>query len=183
MNPFDVLLVDPPWRYGNVKTGGSMKSGSAAKYETLSPEQLGAMVNEIHRIIHRASVLCLWATCPMKPEALAVMNAWGFAYKTTVYWHKTGRLGLGYWFRGEVEELLIGARPDAKAFRCQERNIIEVPVRKHSQKPDEVYDLIEKATPDARRAELFATHRRPGWSVWGKEVECDFTLDVPTDDS
>ncbi len=178
---FDVLLADPPWRYRNLKTGGTMRSGSAAKYDTLSMEQVAGMASEIQRITHPASVLFLWGTTPMKPEAMRLLEAWGFGYKTTVYWHKTGRLGLGYWFRGDVEELLVGARPGAKAFRCQRRNIIEAPSRGHSCKPTEAYELIEAATPGKIRAELFATSKRPGWSAWGDKVESDFDLDVPDD--
>ena len=177
--PFDVLLADPPWCYDNKNTGGSMKSGSAAKYPTLTVAQLQGMWQGVRSITHPGSVLFLWVTTPMKPEGLSVMKSWGFAYKTTIYWFKLRHYGMGFWFRGGVEELLVGARPRAKALRCQERNVIEAQPTRHSRKPDESYDLIECATPGMTRAELFATRRRPGWSAWGNEVECDFSLDVP----
>jgi len=111
----------------------------------------------------------------MLPEALQTMKAWGFKYKTKITWHKTGRLGLGYWFRGEVEELLFGVRGKVKAFRCQLPNFIEAPVREHSEKPEGFRQMIEVSTaltiPEPKRIELFARKRVPGWDAWGDQVD------------
>lgn len=48
------------------------------------------------------SVLFMWATSPKLPQALEVMAAWGFAYKTHSIWDKV-LIGMGYWFRGQHE--------------------------------------------------------------------------------
>lgn len=178
LDRYNILYADPGWKYDNEKTGGSHKSGAAQKYTVLSVEEICAL--PVPAIADRNSVLFLWGTVPMLPEAFQVMAAWGYKYKTKITWHKTGRRGLGYWFRGEVEELLFGVRGKIRAFRCQLPNFIEAPVLKHSEKPEEFRQLIETATaltiPEPKRIELFARKRVSGWDAWGDQVESDIVL-------
>jgi N6-adenosine-specific RNA methylase IME4 len=84
-------------------------------------------------------VLFLWATAPMLPDALRVMAAWGFAYKSHAIWKKD-RIGTGYWFRNQHELLLIGTKGKipAPAMGTQFPSVIDAPVGKHSEKPDRV---------------------------------------------
>ena len=113
------------------------------------------------------------------------MHAWGFDYVTTVYWHKHRkgrRMGMGFWFRNEVEELLVGkVRGDrVRPFRCQLPNIIGAPVEEHSKKPQAFRDLIETATlkrSKYERVELFARERVPGWTAVGGAID---GLDIRT---
>ena len=148
-----------------------MKSGSAAKYPTMPTKEICAM--PVRDIAEKDSVLFLWATVPLLEDALSVMRAWGYNYKAKITWHKTGRLGLGFWYRGEVEELLFGIKGKVKAFRSSLPNHIETPVLGHSEKPEEFRQLIEKSTisiPNPRRIELFARTRVEGWTAWGLEA-------------
>ena len=78
-------------------------------------------------------------------------------------------LGMGFWFRGQVEVCLLGVRGKVKAFRSQRINIIESKVRRHSQKPEEMYELIESLGIDSK-IELFAREKRSGWDSWGDEL-------------
>jgi N6-adenosine-specific RNA methylase IME4 len=166
------VVSDCPWSYRNVNTGGSMKSGSAQKYSTMSLEEICAMkVPEI--MDPRGSVLFLWATTPLLPEAFRVMNSWKYKYKTAIYWRKIMSLGMGYWFRGQVELCLVGIRGKVPAFQHQKPNFIQSKVRAHSQKPEEFWELINPAL-DAHdlspRIELFCRgESRPGWDGWGSE--------------
>lgn len=162
-----VILADPPWTYNNRKTGGSMKSAACDKYPTMSLDDIKMM--PIADIAEKDCVLFLWATTPLLPEAFEVMTAWGFRYKTTVFWKKLS-LGMGYWFRGQVELLLLGIKGKIKAFRCQKPNFIQSKLRSHSEKPEESYQLIEEVIQQKSRIELFARKRRHGWDVWGNEV-------------
>lgn len=175
---FKTILADPPWQYRSRSTGGSMTSGSANKYPVMSLEELCAMRSAIDRIRDpNGSCLFLWATVPMLLEAFEVMKAWGYKYKTMITWHKLlpkGKLGLGYWFRGEVELLLFGIHRRVPAFRSRLRNHIESVSPGHSKKPKEVYALIEAAGAPEPRIELFAAEERIGWNCWGLEVRgCD----------
>lgn len=169
---YSVVYADPAWPYDNKRTGGSMSSGSAQKYPVMK-------VVEIQRlpVIHLASpnaVLFLWATVPLLPEALETVTAWGFKYKTALCWHKVDRFGMGFWFRGGYELLLLGVRGDVRPFRQQIVNLVETSALPHSQKPEEFRSMIEVATaamPRVRRVELFATHRATGWVSIGNEID------------
>lgn len=160
---YNVIYSDCPWQFGNVRTGGSLKSGSAQKYDVLSTEALCELPGFLPHdgLIADDAVLFHWTPVPMLPEALAVMKAWGFHYKTAIFWHKTGRFGTGFWLRGEVEMLLVGIRGRVKPFRAPIRNHIEAPgydwivdgqewaepqVLRHSQKPEEFRQIIETVT-------------------------------------
>lgn len=171
---YNVIVADPPWEYRNKKTGGSMKSGSVSKYPTMSIEEICAL--PVQNICEKNAVLFLWGTTPLADYPFDVMTAWGFKYKTKIYWIKTGRLGLGYWYRGCVEECLIGIKGTVPAFRSTKTNVITSNPRAHSQKPEEFFQLVE---PDLTRGnlnsriELFAREPRAGWTPWGNEISDD----------
>jgi len=167
---YQVIYADPPWSYKNKKTGGTMGSGAETKYPTMSIEEICAL--PISDIACKNSVLFLWATVPLMPEAFRVMGAWGYKYKTMITWRKIMGLGMGYWFRGQCEHLLFGIRGKVKAFRCQKANFIQQKVLRHSEKPCDFRMLIEGATKELNpRIELFARQQTPGWDCWGNEVE------------
>jgi len=177
MSPYDIIYADPPWAYRNKKTGGSMVSGAEAKYPTMSVDEISAL--PIKDIASKNSVLFMWATVPLMPEAFQVMKAWGYKYKTMITWRKIMSLGMGYWFRGQCEHLLLGVRGQVKAFRLQEPNFIQAKVLAHSEKPEEFRQLIERATskmPSRNSVELFARRRVTGWDVFGNQVEGSIRL-------
>jgi len=103
------------------------------------------------------SVLFLWATAPKLKEALEVMEAWGFSYRTCAVWDKE-KIGMGYWFRGQHELLLVGVKgnfsPPAEENRFP--SVIREPRTEHSRKPEIVYNMLETMFPCARFLELFA---------------------------
>jgi N6-adenosine-specific RNA methylase IME4 len=124
------------------------------------------------------SVLYLWTTAPKLLEGLEVMSAWGFTYKSQAVWDKQ-KIGMGYWFRGQHEILLVGTKgkfspPEQKHRRS---SVFEFARGKHSKKPDEIRELIKEWFPDVDRVELFCRYPTVGWDVWGNEVEC--TAELP----
>ena len=168
---YQIIYADPPWAYRNKNTGVSFKSGADTKYPTLTMDELFGL--PVKDIMDKDSVLFLWATVPLMPEAFQLMASWGFKYKTMLTWRKIMSLGMGYWFRGQCEHLLMGTKGKVKAFRLQECNFIQTKVGKHSQKPEEFRQLIERATakmPLTNRIELFARQKTEGWDVWGNEI-------------
>ena len=76
---------------------------------------------------------------------------------------------MGFWLRGQCEICLLGIKGKVKAFRCQERNFIQSKPRKHSQKPEEFFELIDPIVPRPA-IELFARQKREGWDSWGDEI-------------
>lgn len=164
---YNVIYADPPWAYRNKNTGGSMKSGASAKYKTM---ELNEIINlPVRDIASKNVCLFLWSTTPFLPSAFLVMQEWGFTYKTAIYWRKTSHLGMGFWFRGEIEVCLFGIQGKVKAFRCSRPNFIQTKSLRHSQKPIELYTIIEEVT-EPPRIELFARDIRSGWDCWGNEI-------------
>ena len=172
MKKYNVLYVDPPWEYRNKKTGGSLTSGSSSKYKTLSVDELCSL--PINNITEKNSVIFMWTTVPMLFGAYKVMSSWGYSYKTMITWRKIMSLGMGYWFRGQTEHVLLGVRGNVKAFRCQRCNFIQTKSLKHSEKPEEFRQLIELATinmPNRKMIELFARKKVDGWDQTGFDVD------------
>jgi N6-adenosine-specific RNA methylase IME4 len=164
---FRVILADVAWRF---ELWDQMSGGGHAAdnhYPTMTLDQIKALKLPAAD----SAVLFLWATGAMMPQALEVMAAWGFAYKSQIVWAKP-RAGTGYWVRSKHELLLIGTRGDipAPAPGDQPASIIEAPLGRHSEKPEVFYEIIEKMFPTWRKLELFARRKRPGWEVWGNEV-------------
>ena len=166
-----VLLADPPWSFDNKRTGGSLKSGAEAQYATMTREELLAL--PVQAVLAADAAAFLWVPTSLKfSHGGPVLAAWGFRYVGTVYWNKA-RLGMGFWFRNQVEELLFGVRGDLKPFRCQLPNLITAPAGKHSEKPAAFHRLIESATGEpcySKHLELFGRKKVPGWTVTGLEL-------------
>jgi N6-adenosine-specific RNA methylase IME4 len=117
-------------------------------------------------------VLFLWAVNCLLPEALEVIDAWGFSYKSNLVWVKPS-LGLGNWTRNRHELLLFATRGQISFPDPDERpdSVLEAARGRHSQKPDRFYTLIETAYPQLSKLELFARgNGRPGWHSWGNQA-------------
>lgn len=168
---YRLIYADPPWSYDNVRTGGSFTSGASQKYDVLPLQEICNL--PVSEITHKDSVLFLWSTVPLLQEGLQVLNAWGFTYKTALFWRKIMSLGMGFWFRNQVEVLLIGIKGTVKAFRLQRANFLQTKVRRHSEKPRQIYGLLETISRKFNlepKIELFARDYREGWDVWGDET-------------
>jgi N6-adenosine-specific RNA methylase IME4 len=166
---FGVIYADPPWRWEPWSRVTGLDIAAEAHYPTMTLDEIKAL--DVAGIADGDSVLFLWATVPALPQALDVMAAWGFSYKSGLAWAKD-RAGIGYWFRAQHEHLLLGTRgePPAPAPGTQAPSLIFAPVREHSRKPDQVYEIIESYFPNLPKIELFARHARPGWDRYGAEA-------------
>jgi N6-adenosine-specific RNA methylase IME4 len=130
----------------------------------------------VSRLAAARSHLYLWVPNALLQEGLAVMNAWGFTYKSNLVWYKIrkdsgpdGR-GVGFYFRNVTELVLFGVRGSMRTLQPgrTQVNLVSTRKREHSRKPDEFYDLIEACSPGPY-LELFARFPRAGWDQWGNE--------------
>jgi len=161
---FQVIFADPPWQYDN----SGFTESAESHYPTMSVEEICAL--PIANLAENTSVLFLWATNPLLPEALQVIEAWGFTYKTNMAWIKDKGRGKGWYLKSKHELLLIGVKPETPHPLCRPDSCFEAdrgPI--HSKKPDITYQIIESMYP-GNKIELFARSNRPGWVVWGNEV-------------
>lgn len=144
-------------------------------YPTMSPRELHALRPCIDGWAARDCALFLWATPPALPEALQLVSAWGFSYKTFGFtWIKTTKngglfFGMGHYTRSNAEVCFLATRGKPKVQARDVPQVIMAPRREHSRKPDEQYERIERLY-GGPYLELFARQRREGWDVWGDEA-------------
>jgi len=171
---YGVIVADPEWRFEPWSRASGMDRAADNHYSTSPTDIIAA--REVPSIAADDCALFLWATAPMLPQALAVMEAWGFDYKTHLIWQKLrsgDARGTGYWATGEHELLLIGTRgqiPSPATAMCA--SLIGAPWQgRHSAKPEIFLQIIEREFPTLPKIEL--NRRGParvGWSAWGDEA-------------
>lgn len=174
---YGVILADPEWRFEVYTRDTGMDRAADNHYPTSGTDAICA--RPVGDIAAKDCVLFLWATAPMMPDALKVMAAWGFDYKSQCVWLKirpSGEpfLGTGYWFRNSHELLMVGTKGSvpAPAMGTQEPSVIEAPIGAHSAKPEVFLEMIEAYFPTLPKIEL--NRRGPpriGWDAWGNESE------------
>lgn len=167
--PFDLVYADPPWKHDFSPTNNRSVENH---YSTMGADEIAAL--PVAGISSENSVLFLWAPSPNLLDALRVMDAWSFSYRTLIVWDK-GRIGMGYWARSRHELLLIGTRGTVRSPTESWRpdSILVYPrTNRHSEKPSEVRRLITRMVPWAnRRIELFCRGRpSSGWIGWGDQA-------------
>lgn len=168
---YKVIYADPPWSYYNKRT----RAAADKHYSTMSVADIAAI--PVEQIADDDCVLFMWATFPMIQEAMDVIRAWGFTYKTIAFcWVKQNKSGhglfwgLGNWTRSNAEVCLLAIKGKPKRICGGVHSVILSPVQRHSQKPAEARGRIVELLGDIPRIELFARERTPGWDVWGNEV-------------
>ena len=169
---YDIIYADPPWRYQDRKCNGACEF----HYNTMKIDEICKL--PIQKITKKHAVLFLWCTYPMLQEALQLINAWGFRYKTIGFqWVKQNKsgngffFGLGRWTRGNTECCLIATKGKPKRINNSVSQLIVSPIQAHSQKPSETRDRIVKLMGDLPRIELFARQTADGWDCWGNETD------------
>ena len=162
---FPILYCDPPWRYEHSET--PKLRAVENHYPTLSLEEIKAL--EVPAADD--AVLFMWATAPKLDAALAVLASWGFEYRTSMVWVKD-RIGMGYYVRNKHEHLLIARRGEGPvpAETTLPASVLIAKRGRHSEKPEEFYEVIEQLYPGWPKVELFARDTRSGWESWGNEV-------------
>jgi N6-adenosine-specific RNA methylase IME4 len=160
------IVVDPPWQYDNRATRGAAED----HYQTMTLAELAALPIPAAADAH----LYLWVTNGFLRQGFDLLDAWGFTYKTCVTWVKP-QLGIGNWFRGSTEHVLVAMRGHLAPTNRNQPTWFDGDVAftanrtRHSQKPDAFYDLVEMVSPGPW-LEMFARRRRMGWHWWGDQA-------------
>lgn len=165
---YPVLLADPPWKF-QLWSDGGMRKAAQMHYPCMETVDIAAL--PVADIAAKDAILFLWATAAMFPEALTVLPAWNFEYKTFACWVKPN-VSCGFWFRNQHEPLIIATRGNMPPPAQIRSSVFDDPPaeRRHSSKPESVRDWIAQAYPKVGKIELFARTAAPGWAVWGNEV-------------
>ena len=162
---YPVVYVDPPWRYEHSETESRAIEN---QYPTMSLDEIKAL--KVSEITTKDCVMFMWATSPKLAESMEVLTAWGFNYRTCAVWDKQ-KIGMGYYFRQQHELLLVAVRGKPPIPKPENRpsSVLSYPRGKHSEKPQEVYEIIEAMYPEMPKLEMFCRSPRKGWGVWGNQ--------------
>jgi len=175
---YKIIYADPPWDYHSAwKRDGSDSAGiwgiAQDHYTSMTLDEIKNMT--VDSIADDESFLFLWATFPQIQEALDVIKAWGFVYKTVAFtWVKknpngTNFTGMGWYTRANAEVCLIARKGTPKVIDNSVKQIIESIPKNHSQKPNIIRNKIVQLCGDLPRIELFARTKVHGWDVWGND--------------
>lgn len=176
---YGVIYADPPWAFENYSANGESRNANQ-HYDCLSVEEICAL--PVGHLAARDCVLFLWATNPLLDQAFRVIAAWGFRFTGVAFtWAKRTKnagidvredwhMGLGYGTRQNTETCLMAKVGAPKRRAADVRELVIAPIREHSRKPDRINGDIERLF-DGPYVELFAQTPRPGWDVWGNQVD------------
>ena len=146
-----------------------------AHYAQSDLPTIKAMGSLVSLLAAEDSFLFLWCPNAILPYGFEVMSAWGYDYKTMITWVKTDskgkpRIGGGHYTRSCTEHILLGRRGRAQRRDAGVPNVIHAPMSRHSAKPDESYELIERLCRGPY-LELYARRKfSDQWSVWGNQL-------------
>ena len=169
--PFDIVIADPPWEHPGTNTGPNRSVG-AASYPIVKLKDLCAL--PVSSVIAERAQLYLWTSGPVLMYAPQLASAWGFERYATIpfVWDKMKRT-VGWYTLPQTELVLLfvhGKGLQGRGSRNEHQIIYQERMR-HSVKPSEAHERIERMYPTARRLELFARRPRDGWAVWGNDIQ------------
>ena len=169
---YQIILTDPAWQYDDKALAGNR--GACCKYDVMKINEVKSL--PIWTIADQNCFLFMWGSWALLPQCLDVIKAWGFEYKTLGFlWTKKNKtkggfkIGMGNYVRANSEYCLMAVRGKPKVISHKVTQIIDTPVRKHSQKPDIVRSKIIQLCGDLPRIELFARTKVHGWDVIGND--------------
>jgi len=194
--PFTAVVADPPWDYSGKLSGGGTSGyspvhhsrggsrGARNHYTTLEVAELKRL--PVRDIVADAAHLYLWTTGAFIAEAHELAVYWGFQPKGVIPWVKTRRdpvaavartgnlqdavrMGMGVYVRWCAEFVVFGVRGKLPTLRNNALGIVFAERRQHSEKPEELYELVRSLSPGPR-IDIFARRERPGFVAWGDEV-------------
>lgn len=163
--PFRVIVIDSPWKYENRANDTSHRS--ANPYPSMAVDKIKLL--PVEKLAEDDAILWLWTTNAHLPIAFEILKAWGFEYKTMLTWVKD-RMGTGDWLRGKTEHCLMAIKGKPLVVLTNQTTELKGPLREHSRKPDEFYEMVESLCPGSK-VELFARTQREGWVSHGDETE------------
>ena len=177
---YSIIYADPPWDYAGKTqhTAGDFKEGMSAidHYTTMTLQELKQM--KVQDIAEKDCLLFLWTSSPHLPQAIELMESWGFKYMTIAFVWDKQKLNPGYYTMSQIEICLVGKRgkiPTPRGTR-NERQFLSEMRTLHSKKPDEIRNRIHRMFPTQKKLEMFAREQSTNFDVFGNQVENTITI-------
>lgn len=177
-NKYDLLLADPPWK--NSKGGkkrvrpNSTGKDSPYPYDMLSMDEIKEQLQQAQSLCEKDHVLFLWTIDKYLYEAEEMAKDLGYKLHARMIWNKVTGIPTAFTVRYGHEYLLYMYHgkftPVSKESRGKYHTVFTEKVKKHSQKPECVYKMINKMYPTQRKLELYARNEYQGFDCWGNEM-------------
>jgi N6-adenosine-specific RNA methylase IME4 len=174
---YSLVYADPPWKQskGGAKSVRPNSSGLPLDYTTVSLADILDMLRDVTCKSHPDSVLFLWAIDKYLWDAEQIADVLGYKLHARMIWNKVTGIPAAYTIRFGHEYLLYCYRgkliPVAKEERGKIHSVFTEQVKRHSQKPEIAYQIIERLYPNIKKIEMFSRKEREGWDSFGNEIE------------
>ena len=179
---YNLLYIDPPWRQskGGKKNVRPKSSGEELEYPVISLEEIQEHLLRATELTEENSIMFLWTIDKYLHEAEQMARILGWKLHARMIWNKVTGIPAAFTVRYGHEYLLYYYKgkllPVAKEERGKIHTVFTEQVKRHSQKPEVAYQIIERLYPDTKKLEMYSRLKRKGWSAWGNEVESDISL-------
>lgn len=175
-NRYDLLYIDPPWKQskGGKKSVRENSSGKSLDYPTISLQEIEEHIRTADSLTGENSVMFLWTIDKYLFEAQQIAENIGYKLHARMIWNKVTGIPAAFTVRFGHEYLLYMYKGKLTPVDLWERGKIHTvfteQVKKHSQKPEIAYEIIERLYPNLNKLEMYARNERSGWDCWGNEV-------------
>lgn len=159
---YDVIVIDPPWKYG------TKYDPEGRRVSSPYPEMAQDELTKIKLPAKDDCVLWLWTTNDFILDAYELLEEWGFAPKALLTWDKVN-IGIGYWLRNVTEHCILAVKGSPVWTNKKYSTLISEKRNAHSAKPEGFYAMVDDICV-GRKLDYFARKKRDGWSVYGDEI-------------
>lgn len=176
---YNIIYADPPWKQskGGKKKVRENSSGKPLDYQTESLEDIEKQLQQAVSLTTDNSVLFLWTIDKYLFEAQQIAERLGYKLHARMIWNKVTGIPAAFTIRYGHEYLLYMYKgkliPVDEKERGKIHSVFTEKVKKHSQKPQIAYEIIERLYPKTNKLELYARNSRDGWDCWGNEAPND----------
>lgn len=164
---YDVIVIDPPWPMQKIERECAPNQVSQIDYPTMDEGQMAGIDLPVADACH----IWLWTTHKFLSMALRLLDAWDLKYVCCFVWHKPG--GFQPFNLPQYNcEFALYARHGSPVFSDTKKfnTCFDAPRQKHSEKPQEFYDVVRRVTA-GQRLDMFSRRKIEGFEQWGLEAE------------
>lgn len=181
LKKYSVINLDPPWEYPKRNIGGVFGHGAIGHYPLMKIKDIVETFNMLNLIAAPNCAIFVWAVNPKMKEfmqCVTAMEKHKFRYATKAFtWIKLNKdgtpfKGIGNYTGSNEEPVFLLVRGSMKPSEKLVHSVIYHEKMKHSQKPEEMQNRVERMFPlqGNNSIELFARRQRAGWRCIGGEL-------------